>query len=35
VKVIKRDNNYFNAITNRILISVSYKIAINNSIFGF
>ncbi len=34
VKVIERDNNYSNVIINRMLISVSYKIIVNNPIFG-
>jgi len=34
-KVIERDSNYFNAITNRILIPVGYKITVNDSIFDF
>jgi len=34
-KVIKRDNSYSNAITNRVPIPVSYKTAVNNPIFDF
>ncbi len=34
VKVINRDSNYCNAITNRVPIPVSYKIVINDPIFG-
>ncbi len=35
VKAIERDSSYSNAITNRVLISVSYKTTINDFIFGF
>jgi len=34
-KAIKRDSSYSNIITNRILISVSYKTTVNNPIFDF